>query len=118
MRKCRRAAAAAGTRRASFGSSIIQSRAMAIARAAVLLLGLALASASSADEGVSGEARRAASNRESTSDADTQVLRLVQAVQGGVTLKNAWMRPAVAGAAARAYVDITSDTSLTLVGAK
>jgi copper(I)-binding protein len=62
--------------------------------------------------------RRAASNRESTSDADTQVLRLVQAVQGGVALKNAWMRPAVAGAAARAYVDITSDTSLTLVGAK
>lgn len=35
-----------------------------------------------------------------------------------VTLKNAWMRPAPAGAAsARAYVDIVSDTALALAGA-
>jgi copper(I)-binding protein len=35
-----------------------------------------------------------------------------------VTLKNAWMRPAPAGAAsARAYVDIGSDASLVLTGA-
>ena len=34
-----------------------------------------------------------------------------------VTLKNAWMRPALAGAAARAYVDIASDTTLVLTGA-
>jgi len=35
-----------------------------------------------------------------------------------VTLRNAWMRPAPAGAAsARAYVDIGSDTSLVLTGA-
>src|SRR5437762_13220181 len=35
-----------------------------------------------------------------------------------VTLKNAWMRPAPAGAeSARAYVDIVSDTALALAGA-
>ncbi len=35
-----------------------------------------------------------------------------------VTLKNAWMRPAPAGAdSARAYVDVTSDASLVLTGA-
>lgn len=35
-----------------------------------------------------------------------------------VTLKNAWMRPAPAGAeSARAYVDIASDSSLVLTGA-
>ena len=35
-----------------------------------------------------------------------------------VTLRNAWMRPAPAGApSARAYVDIGSDTSLVLTGA-
>jgi copper(I)-binding protein len=39
-------------------------------------------------------------------------------VHGEVTLKNAWMRPAPGGAdAARAYVDIVSDTTLDLVGA-
>src|SRR3954469_5994562 len=36
-----------------------------------------------------------------------------------VTLQNAWMRPAPAGAeAARAYVDISSDKTLELVGAR
>ena len=41
-----------------------------------------------------------------------------QAAQAGVTLKNAWMRPAPGGAdAARVYVDIVSDATLDLVGA-
>jgi len=34
-----------------------------------------------------------------------------------IELKSAWMRPAAAGSDARAYVDITSDTPLRLVGA-
>ena len=35
----------------------------------------------------------------------------------GIELKSAWMRPAVAGQDARAYVDIVSDAPLKLVGA-
>ena len=34
-----------------------------------------------------------------------------------IELRTAWMRPAVAGSDAAAYVDIVSDTALTLVGA-
>lgn len=34
-----------------------------------------------------------------------------------IELKNSWMRPAAAGSIARVYVDIISDTELTLVGA-
>lgn len=39
------------------------------------------------------------------------------AVAAPVTLQNAWMRPAVEGADARAYVDIVSDANVDLVGA-
>jgi len=60
--------------------------------------------------------------------ADALALRVALAVLGvalvgvvdaaEVTLKNAWMRPAPAGAeTARAYVDIGSDTALVLTGA-
>jgi len=52
------------------------------------------------------------------------VLAMLGVLQSGavhaaeVTLKDAWMRPAPAGAAsARAYVDIVSDTALVLAGA-
>jgi copper(I)-binding protein len=46
------------------------------------------------------------------------VLLAAAADAGEVTLKNAWMRPAAAGAdSARAYVDIVSDTALVLTGA-
>jgi copper(I)-binding protein len=67
----------------------------------------------------SSHARRTFVNRRTV-----LVLAMLGAMQAGVvhavevTLRNAWMRPAPAGAAsARAYVDIVSDTALVLAGA-